>query len=141
MGKCSVKRECQWARPETRPRWRRSVDEGIHQDTPDIGPDTCGNDRHTLSQWFLSHGMPELLLDPIPALVLPTDPNPYDDPNNPHCPPIKSLATVASNGRRPRSLQRDSKSTRSKIFQVRRLWPRPDLQLLTRVSEDPAQHC
>ena len=49
--KCSVKRECQWARPETRPRWRRSVDEGIHQDTPDIGPDTCGKDRHTLSQW------------------------------------------------------------------------------------------
>ena len=36
---------------------------------------------------FLSHGMPELLLDPIPALVLPTDPNPYDDPNNPPLPP------------------------------------------------------
>jgi len=85
--KCSLKRECQWARPETRPRWRRSVDEGIQQDTPDIGPDTCGKDRHTLSQWFLSHGMPELLLDPIPALVLPTDPNPYDDPNNPPLPP------------------------------------------------------
>ena len=38
---------------------------------------------------FLTHGMPELLLDPIPALVLPTDPNPYDDPNNPPLPPAQ----------------------------------------------------
>ena len=36
---------------------------------------------------FLSHGMPSLLLEPIPPLVLPTQPDPYDNPENPPLPP------------------------------------------------------
>jgi len=55
----------------------------------DIGPDTCGQDRKKLSSWFLSHGSPSLLLDPIPPLVSPTSPNPYDDPSKPPLPPAE----------------------------------------------------
>lgn len=53
----------------------------------DIGPDTCGQDRKILAAWYQSHGKTDLLLEPIPPLVLPTTPNPYDDPANPPLPP------------------------------------------------------
>ena len=49
----------------------------------DIGPDTCGKDRKLLSNWFRGHGGVSLLEEPIPVLVHPTEPNPYDDPNKP----------------------------------------------------------
>ena len=76
--------KCDWTRPETRARWRRSAVNGRESVTPDdIGPDTCGKARHLLSNWFLRHGGANLLEEPIPELVLPTAPNPYDDPNKP----------------------------------------------------------
>ena len=80
---CNTKSsKCDWKDHTIRPRWRRSVsDLALSED--DIGPDTCGKDRKVLSNWFLTHGSPNLLEDPIPENVLPTFPNPYDDPNKP----------------------------------------------------------
>ena len=75
---------CDWIDRAIRPRWRRSVaDISVQLAQDDIGPDTCGKDRKLLSNWFLTHGSPDLLKDPIPENVLPTFPNPYDDPNKP----------------------------------------------------------
>jgi len=74
--------KCDWKDFAIRPRWRRSVSDLTFADE-DIGPDTCGKDRKALSNWFLKHGSPDLLEDPIPENVLPTFPNPYDDPNKP----------------------------------------------------------
>ena len=75
---------CDWKDRTVRPRWRRSIsDNEVQLNEDDIGPDTCGKDRTLLSNWFLTHGSPDLLEDPIPENVLPTFPNPYDDPNKP----------------------------------------------------------
>lgn len=74
--------KCDWKDHTIRPRWRRSVSD-LAPSEDDIGPDTCGKDRKVLSNWFLTHGSPNLLEDPIPENVLPTFPNPYDDPNKP----------------------------------------------------------
>ena len=73
---------CDWKDRSIRARWRRSVSD-LELSEEDIGPDTCGKDRKVLSNWFLTHGSPNLLEDPIPENVLPTFPNPYDDPNKP----------------------------------------------------------
>ena len=82
---CNQKtQKCDWRRPEVRARWRRSALSTRENITPDdIGPDTCGKARRLLSNWFLRHGGVNLLEEPIPELVLPTGPNPYDDPNKP----------------------------------------------------------
>jgi len=45
--------------------------------------DTCGEDRVKLGDWFVAHGSPNLLLDPIPEYVGPVDEDPYADPENP----------------------------------------------------------
>ena len=45
--------------------------------------DVCGQDRLKLADWFLHHGSPSLLEDPIPDYVSPPPSNPYDDPDNP----------------------------------------------------------
>jgi len=49
----------------------------------DIGPDTCGQDRKILGQWFQSHGGFDLISDPRPPLVNFLGTDPYDDPSNP----------------------------------------------------------
>ena len=75
---------CDWKDRTIRPRWRRSISDNVlNLVQDDIGPDTCGKDRKVLSNWFLTHGSPTLLEDPIPENVLPTFPNPYEDPNKP----------------------------------------------------------
>ncbi len=50
---------------------------------PGPGPETCGQDRAVLADWFLEHGSPSLLLDPRPPYVEIIEPDPYDDPSNP----------------------------------------------------------
>jgi len=66
---------------------RRRNEDGVFGQEHNVGPDTCGQDRTTLSTWYLKHGQPRLLLEPIPPLVLPTSPNPYKDPSKPPLPP------------------------------------------------------
>ena len=48
-----------------------------------VWSDLCGQDRVLLADWFLHHGSPTLLEDPLPQYVDPPDSNPYDDPSNP----------------------------------------------------------
>ncbi len=71
---------------------------------PDVGPDTCNQDRTTLGKWWLfyqfcgisnfilnwsiskryiNHGQPSLLEEPIPELVRYVGEDPYDNPLNP----------------------------------------------------------
>ena len=45
--------------------------------------DTCGKDRVVLGDWFVAHGSPDLLEEPIPTLVGYVSTNPYDDTTNP----------------------------------------------------------
>ena len=45
--------------------------------------DTCGQDRVVLGDWFVAHGSPYLLEDPIPPLVSTVDTDPYADSSNP----------------------------------------------------------
>jgi len=49
--------------------------------------DTCGQDRKKLGDWFVSHGSPSLLLEPLPDYVGEVTEDPYADPNNPPYPP------------------------------------------------------
>ena len=89
---------CDWIDRTIRPRWRRSVsDISVQLAQDDIGPDTCGKDRKLLSNWFLAHGSPDLLEDPIPENVLPTFPNPYDDPNKPPLQPNETSGISRKN--------------------------------------------
>ena len=86
---------CDWRDHTIRPRWRRSVsDNAVVLEEDDIGPDTCGKDRMVLSNWFLTHGSPNLLEEPIPENVLPTDPNPFDDPYKPPLQPDEISGTI-----------------------------------------------
>ena len=88
---------CDWKDRGLRPRWRRSVlDNEVELLQDDIGPDTCGKDRKVLSNWFLTHGSPSLLEEPIPELVLPTYPNPFDDPNKPPLQPDEISGITSS---------------------------------------------
>jgi len=52
--------------------------------------DTCGQNRKLLGDWFVSHGSPDLLLDPIPQYVAEVTEDPYLDPNNPPYTPTSS---------------------------------------------------
>ena len=45
--------------------------------------DTCGQDRVVLGDWFIAHGSPTLLEEPIPSLVSSVTVDPYLDPSNP----------------------------------------------------------
>jgi len=45
--------------------------------------DTCGQNRTLLGNWFIEHGSPDLLLEPLPPLVAEVDTSPYLDPSNP----------------------------------------------------------
>jgi len=45
--------------------------------------DTCGQDRTKLGDWFVEHGSPSLLQDPIPEYVGEVNDDPYADPENP----------------------------------------------------------
>jgi len=45
--------------------------------------DTCGQNRTILGDWFVSHGSPDLLLQPIPEYVGELTENPYDNPDYP----------------------------------------------------------
>ncbi len=56
------------------------------EDNTGPGPDTCGQDRDVLASWFLTHGMPYLMLDPLPPLFDNVTENPYDNPLNPPSP-------------------------------------------------------
>ncbi len=55
----------------------------MNRNEPDIGPETCGQDRQVLSTWFREHGSSSLILDPRPPLVEVVEENPYLDPSNP----------------------------------------------------------
>ena len=48
-----------------------------------VTPDTCGQDRRKLANWFIKHGGPEDLEEPAPYYVGPVLDNPYDNPDYP----------------------------------------------------------
>ena len=48
-----------------------------------VSPDTCGQERSKLANWFIKHGAPEDLEDPAPYYVGPVLENPYDNPDYP----------------------------------------------------------
>ena len=48
-----------------------------------VRPDTCGQDRSALANWFIKHGAPEDLEEPAPFYVGPVLDNPYDNPDFP----------------------------------------------------------
>ena len=48
-----------------------------------VSPDTCGQDRSKLANWFIKHGAPEDLEEPAPFYVGPVLENPYDNPDFP----------------------------------------------------------
>jgi len=45
--------------------------------------DTCGQNRTVLGNWFIVHGGPDLLEDPIPYYVAPVEEDPYQNPDYP----------------------------------------------------------
>jgi len=49
--------------------------------------DLCGQDRIKLADWFIRHGSPSLLEEPIPDYVAPVEENPYDNPDYPPADP------------------------------------------------------
>eukprot|EP00116_Pleurobrachia_bachei_P008660 sb/3468922/ len=56
--------------------------------------DTCGQDRVTLGDWFVAHGSPSLLEEPIPTLVSILQTDPYLDPSNPPPSPNPSFCAM-----------------------------------------------
>lgn len=65
--------------------WAEKLQTAVERvnDEPDIGPDTCGQDRTLLGTWFQNHGGVELIQDPRPPLVTRLEEDPYNDPSNP----------------------------------------------------------
>jgi len=64
--------------------------EGELPEDVDSISDTCGQNRTVLGDWFILHGSPSLLLEPLPPLVAEVLTDPYLDPSNPPSDPWSS---------------------------------------------------